>query len=452
MNSFNAISPIDGRYSGKVDAIRPYFSEMALAKYRVLVEIEYLIFLSNMKEVPEVKKFSKEEVTSLRSIYLHFMERDFAAIKGIEEETNHDVKACEYFIKGMLKAMKFESVVEMVHFGLTSQDINNTATAMMLQESLALVTIPNLHELLQILQKFANELADVPMLSRTHGQSASPTTVGKEFAVFSKRLELQIEKLRTIEIYGKFSGATGNYHTHVVAYPEVNWPQHMQELMKHLRIKLNPVTTQIEPYDCIAEVCDAMRRINTILIDFSQDIWRYISDNYFKLKTKKGEIGSSTMPHKVNPIDFENAEGNFGVANAMFNHFSSKLPISRLQRDLTDSTVLRNLGVPFGHSLIGYTSLSKGLSKLEVNCECIAGYLEAHTEVLAEAIQTIMRKCGIEKPYEKVKELTRGKEISMEEIGKFIKALDIPKKEKEKLLKLTPGTYVGLAERLAKSA
>jgi adenylosuccinate lyase len=340
----------------------------------------------------------------------------------------------------------------MVHFGLTSQDINNTANALMLKEALGLVIIPNLYELLDFVRKYANSYADIPMLSRTHGQPASPTTVGKEFAVFAKRLEHQLERLQMIPIYGKFSGATGNYHTHMVAYPKVNWPAKMQSFFQVLNIDLNPVTTQIEPYDSLAEVFDGMRRINTILFDLSQDMWRYISDNYFKLKTMKGEIGSSTMPHKVNPIDFENAEGNLGLANAVFTHLAAKLPVSRLQRDLTDSTVLRNMGVPFAHSIIAYAALLRGMTKVDLNEKAIKEDLENNPEVLAEAVQTIMRKCGIENPYEKLKELTRGKHVTLEEIRAFVETLDLPKEDKQLLLKLTPETYTGLAATLARSA
>jgi len=452
MNNPQAISPVDCRYYSTARAYSPYFSEMALFKYRLLVEIEYLIFLSHLEQIKEVKKFSEDEEKKLRLLYLDFSEDDYSEIKEIEKTTNHDVKAVEYFIKKHLSNMKLNDVQEMVHFGLTSQDINNTAVALSLQDSLGLVTIPEIYEILAIIRKLADTWSDIPMLSRTHGQSASPTTVGKEFAVYAKRLERQIEHLQMIKVYGKFGGASGNYHTHCIAYPDINWPPTIQKFFKQLKLDLNPVTTQIEPYDCIAEVCDSLKRINTILLDFSQDIWRYISDNYFKLKLKKGEIGSSTMPHKVNPIDFENAEGNLGIANALFIHMASKLPISRLQRDLSDSTVLRNLGVPFAHSLIAFSALKRGLGKIEVNTAAIAQNLEDHPEVLAEAVQTIMRKCGVEKPYEKLKDLTRGKKLTLEDIRVFIKTLDIPDEEKEKLLKLTPDTYIGIAHKLAKSA
>jgi adenylosuccinate lyase len=452
MDFSHAISPIDGRYFETSKVLSPYFSEFALFRYRILVEVEYLIFLSHLKPLVEVKEFTKKEEEFLRSLYFEFSDEAYAHIKEIELITNHDVKSVEYYLKEQLHKCKLDDVREMVHFGLTSQDINNTSIALSLQDALGIVIIPNIYEILTFIRNFANTWADTPMLSRTHGQSASPTTVGKEFAVYAKRLERQLERLQMIKVYGKFSGATGNYHTHSIAYPNIDWPPTIQKFFNLLKLDLNPVTTQIEPYDCIAEVCDNVKRINTILLDLSQDMWHYISQNYFKLKLKEGEIGSSTMPHKVNPIDFENAEGNLGMANAIFMHLSSKLPISRLQRDLSDSTVIRNLGLPFAHSMVAYAALLKGFMKIEVNKKVIIADLNNHPEVLAEAIQTIMRKCGIEKPYEKMKEITRGKEPTLEDLQNFIKNLDIPDDEKQKLLNLTPETYIGIADKLAKSA
>jgi adenylosuccinate lyase len=445
--SLNAISPLDGRYSEKLEDLRNYFSESALFKYRILIEIEYFIELSNTN-IPQLKSFNNKELNLLRNIYKNLTEKDAERIKEIEKTTNHDIKAVEYFIKEKLKKTTLEKKLEFIHFGLTSQDINNTSVPLLVMDSIKNEYIPELSTTIKELNKLAKQTKHTSMLARTHGQVASPTTLGKEIYVFVKRLEIQLEKLAKFEYVGKFGGATGNFNAHNLAYPEIKWDVFANKFLKRLKLKRNPITTQIDSYDNIAELCDILRRINTIIIDLDRDIWQYISMNYFKQKTIKSEIGSSAMPHKVNPIDFENSEGNLGIANSIFIHLSSKLPISRLQRDLTDSTVLRNIGVPISHSILAFKSLQKGLSKLETNKEIIKEDLDNHWEVIAEAIQTILRREGYKMPYEALKELTRGKVITKEIIHQFIENLEVSKEIKAELKKISPENYIGIASDL----
>lgn len=444
----NALSPLDGRYMTKTSVLRPYFSESALMRYRVMVEIEYLIALSSLRQIKIVPKFNTKQEKYLRSLYLNFNDKNAKRIKAIEKKTNHDVKAIEYFLRENLDKKGLKKVSGILHFGLTSQDVNNTALALMLRDAVKQAYLPALTKVQRKLVSLSKQLRAVAMLSRTHGQPASPSTVGKELYVFVARLDRQIASLKNQEYLSKFGGATGNFHTHALAYPDVNWPNFAKALMRKLGVTLNPLTSQIESYDAIAELCDNLKRIDTILIDLSRDIWTYISLDYFGQKTKAGEVGSSTMPHKVNPIDFENAEGNFGIARTLYTHFSEKLPISRMQRDLTDSTVTRNLGSAFAYSLIAFTSLEKGLNKLKLNKKALAADLEKHPEVLTEAVQTILRKHGVPNAYEKLKNLSRGKKLDLDSLRKFISNLDIPKKDKNLLLSLTPETYVGIAEKL----
>ncbi|MDD4352079.1 MAG: adenylosuccinate lyase [Candidatus Gracilibacteria bacterium] len=446
----NALSPLDGRYENKVADLRPYFSEAALMRYRVLVEVEYLIALAGVKEVKAVPKFTAGQEKFLKNLYLNFSEKDAERIKKIEETTNHDVKAVEYFLREKLDKNGLKKVSGMLHFGLTSQDINNTALALMLKEAVKNTYLPALTKLRNVLYAFAKKHKALPILAHTHGQAASPTTLGKEIYVFVTRLDRQITQLRKQEYLAKFGGATGNFHTHALAYPRVNWPQFAKSFVRKLGVTLNPVTTQIESYDAVAELCDNLRRIDTILLDLARDTWAYISLAYFMQQTKAGEVGSSTMPHKVNPIDFENAEGNLGLANALFAHFSEKLPISRLQRDLTDSTVTRNLGVALGYALLALDSLQKGIAKLKVNSVKIKEDLASHPEVLTEAIQTILRKHGVPDAYEKLKELSRGKKLQEKDLNAFIAKLTLPAAERKLLLSLTPEQYTGLAQKLVK--
>lgn len=452
LTSLTAISPIDGRYASKTQALRSYFSEYGLLHARVEVEVRWLHLLSANADIAEVPKISVDAEQVLNDIMTNFSVDDAAEIKDIERETNHDVKAVEYFIKRKLKANgELDKINEFVHFACTSEDINNTAYGLMVKNAREKVILPEMDTIIGTLRKLAIEHADVPMLSRTHGQPASPTTLGKEIANVVHRLELQRTHVAAVLLYGKMNGAVGNYNAHLSAYPNVDWPMMAHAFVTGLGLRWNKFTTQIEPHDYMAELFQAMIRFNTVLIDFCRDIWSYISIGYFKQKTIKGEIGSSTMPHKVNPIDFENAEGNLGIANAMFDHLALKLPISRWQRDLTDSTVLRNLGVGFAHSLLAYSSALKGISKLEVNQEAIATDLDCNWEVLAEPIQTVMRRYGIENPYEKLKDLTRGQRVNEEIMLTFINNLELNEEAKESLRKLTPSNYIGNAAEQARN-
>ncbi|MGC6422959.1 MAG: adenylosuccinate lyase [Flavobacteriaceae bacterium] len=445
LNALNAISPIDGRYRSKTKAFAPYFSEEALFKYRVQVEVEYFIALCE-RGIPQLSNFNTSLFEDLRSLYQHFNQDDANAIKEIEKTTNHDVKAVEYFIKKEFDNLELQDFKEFIHFGLTSQDINNTAIPLSIKEAINKVYFPELEALQEVLVGLSEDYKDIPLLARTHGQPASPTRLGKEIEVFVNRLEEQKLHLLQVPHAAKFGGATGNFNAHHLAYPAIDWKAFGHQFVENqLGLHYSFPTTQIEHYDSFAALCDAMRRINTILIDLSRDIWTYISMDYFKQKIKEGEVGSSAMPHKVNPIDFENAEGNLGIANAVFGFFSEKLPISRLQRDLTDSTVLRNVGVPFGHSLIGVLSIQKGLGKLLVHTEKIHSDLEHNWAVVAEGIQTLLRKEGYPNPYEALKELTRtNATIDQKSIHRFIETLDVAPTIKEKLKQITPFNYTGI--------
>ena len=447
--ALTAISPIDGRYGNKVDAFRPIFSEYGLIRYRVEVEVRWLQALAKYPQINEVSDFSNDATQFLDNIVSQFSETDAQQIKDIEKTTNHDVKAIEYFLKEKIADnAELNKVSEFIHFACTSEDINNLSYALMLREGRETL-IPQMTECIAAIKKVALETASQPMMSRTHGQTASPTTTGKEFANVVARLIRQKEQLETVELLGKINGAVGNYNAHSIAYPEIDWEKFSKAFVESLGLFWNAYTIQIEPHDYIAEYFHALSRFNTILIDFNRDVWGYISLGYFKQRTIAGEVGSSTMPHKVNPIDFENAEGNLGLANAIFYFLSEKLPISRWQRDLTDSTVLRNIGVGIAHTSIAIQSSLKGLSKLQINVERIEEDLNDNWEVLAEPIQTVMRRYGIEKPYEKLKELTRGNRITPEDLNIFINKLEIPIEAKTKLLELTPRSYTGYAEKLA---
>jgi adenylosuccinate lyase len=451
LDPLTALSPLDGRYAAKVEALRPIFSEYGLMHRRIAVEIAWLIALSDERAIAELPAFPAAARGKLQTIADAFSIEDAAAIKDIERTTNHDVKAVEYFIKQRIgDDAALKQAKEFVHFACTSEDINNLAYALMLRDARDAVLLPKLDKTIGKLRELAHANADLPMLSRTHGQTASPTTLGKEMANVVARLERQRAQLATIDIPGKINGAVGNFNAHAIAYPEIDWRAFSKRFVESLGLQWQEYTTQIEPHDGVAELCDAQRRIDTILIDLARDVWGYISLGYFRQKLKAGEVGSSTMPHKVNPIDFENAEGNFGIANALLGHFSEKLPISRWQRDLTDSTTLRALGEAFGHALIGFASLEKGLGKLEVNADRIAADLDAAWEVLAEAIQTVMRRHGLPEPYEQLKALTRGKGITRETLRVFIESLDLPDACKQQLLDLGPATYTGLAAALAR--
>ncbi len=450
-NALTALSPLDGRYAGKVDALRPIFSEYGLIKARVKVEVEWLLALAAEAGIVELAPFSAAAISKLRAIADDFSLEDAQAVKDIEATTNHDVKAVEYFIKNRMKDdADLAPAMEFVHFACTSEDINNLSYALMLREARETVMLPKLDNVIAKLREMAHSHAALPMLSRTHGQTASPTTVGKEIANVIARLDRQREVLVALPMPGKINGAVGNYNAHLASYPDVDWPAFSRAFVQSLGLDWQPYTTQIEPHDGVAELADVMKRIDTILIDFARDIWGYISQGYFKQKLKAGEVGSSTMPHKVNPIDFENAEGNFGIANALFEHFAAKLPISRWQRDLTDSTVLRALGTAFGHALIGFDALLRGLNKLEVNPQRLAADLDASWEVLAEAVQTVMRRHGLPEPYEQLKALTRGQGITPDSMRAFVENLDLPADAKQRLLDMTPGSYIGLAEKLAR--
>ncbi|MDB4089495.1 adenylosuccinate lyase [Flavobacteriales bacterium] len=446
LSLLTAITPIDGRYRNKVTELAEYFSEYALIKYRVHVEIEYFISLSQIP-LPLLEDINKEEVfVELRKLYQNFSLEDAAKVKEIEAVTNHDVKAVEYFIKEKIQDLNLGKSTEFIHFGLTSQDINNTAIPMMLKNSVEEVYIPMLFEIIEHLKNLSSSWGEIPMLAKTHGQAASPTILGKEIYVFVERLQKQLKQLKQIEYSAKFGGATGNFNAHHIAYPEINWMSFADTFVdKTLGLNRSQYTTQVEHYDNLAALFDCLKRINTILIDFSRDIWQYIAMNYFKQKIVANEVGSSAMPHKVNPIDFENAEGNFGIANAIFEHLSIKLPISRLQRDLTDSTVLRNVGVPISHTIISFKSLMKGMGKLMLNSAVIKEDLEDNWAVVAEAIQTVLRRESYPKPYEKLKELTRKNEKMTEKtIHEFIHTLEVSDDVKEELLLISPHNYTGI--------
>ena len=450
LSALTALSPLDGRYATKVAALRPLLSEFGLMHRRVQVEIEWFIALSDAG-LPELPPLSEASRMFLRGLVTHFSESDAQAIKDIEKTTNHDVKAVEYWIKSRFATHpELEKAGEFVHFACTSEDINNTSHGLMLKAAREQVILPTIDALIGTMSGLAHNLAEIPMLSRTHGQTASPTTVGKEVANVVARLANARARIADVKLLAKMNGAVGNYNAHLSAYPDKDWEAFSQSVIEQqLGLTFNPYTIQIEPHDYMAELFDAVTRLNTILIDWSRDVWGYISLGYFKQKTKAGEIGSSTMPHKVNPIDFENAEGNFGLAHALLAHMSGKLPISRWQRDLTDSTVLRNMGVALGYALLGYDSLARGLGKLEVNPEALAQDLDSSWEVLAEPIQTVMRRYALPNPYERLKELTRGKAITKESIQAFIETLELPEAEKTRLMAMTPGNYIGKAVELA---
>jgi len=453
LTTLNALSPLDGRYLSKLDALRPFFSEFALIKHRAWVEIEWLKALSAAEGIHEIAPFSAETIKELDNAISEFSEADAAQVKAIEVRTNHDVKALEYWLKEKFFGNpEIKKASEFIHFACTSEDINNLSHGLMLKTARDTVIVPFLDTLIARLTELAHDLANQPMLSRTHGQTASPTTMGKELANVVYRLKRQQKQFANNEVLGKINGAVGNFNAHLSAYPEFDWERFAKQFVENLGLTYNPMTIQIEPHDYMAELYDTMARINTILIDLNRDIWAYISVGYFKQKVKAGEIGSSTMPHKVNPIDFENSEGNLGIANAILRHLAEKLPISRWQRDLTDSTVLRNMGVGFGYSLLGYDSCLRGLNKLEINSTRLDEDLDKSWEVLAEPIQTVMRRYGIENPYEQLKELTRGKGgITKESLHAFINTLDIPSDAKQLLLDMTPSSYTGKAATLAKS-
>ncbi len=452
LTSLTAVSPVDGRYGNKVTDLQPIFSEFGLIRHRVLVEVHWLQALAAHQGLSEVPALSEHATNILDSIIERFSVEDAQRVKNIEKTTNHDVKAVEYFLKEKITGnQELEQVSEFIHFACTSEDINNLSHALMLREGRGQILLPQMDEVITAIKSLAHEHAEIPMLSRTHGQPASPTTLGKEMANVAHRLQHQRNQVASVAMLGKINGAVGNYNAHMVAYPDVDWPALARKFVESLGLTWNPYTTQIEPHDYMAELFDATARFNTILIDFCRDIWGYISIGHFKQKTVAGEVGSSTMPHKVNPIDFENGEGNLGIANALFSHLSAKLPISRWQRDLTDSTVIRNLGVGFAHSSIALQSIVRGIYKLEVNRDSLAQELDMNWEVLAEPIQTVMRKYGIEKPYEKLKELTRGQRITKTEMQQFIAGLDLPEQVKDALNELTPANYIGNAVEQAKN-
>ena len=451
LESLTAISPIDGRYAAKTEPLRAIFSEYGLIRHRVTVEVRWLQALSQNAEIVEVPVFSAAADSALDDIVTQFDPAQASRIKEIERTTNHDVKAFEYFLKERVAGNpELNAVSEFIHFACTSEDINNLSHALMLKAGREQVLLPGVNEILELITTLAHTQADTPMMSRTHGQPASPTTLGKEFANVAYRLQRQIKQIEAIELMGKMNGAVGNYNAHISAYPDCDWPAIARQFVESMGLAWNPYTTQIEPHDYIAELFDAQMRLNTILIDFSRDIWSYISIGYFKQRTIAGEVGSSTMPHKVNPIDFENAEGNLGIANAILAHLAQKLPISRWQRDLTDSTVLRNLGTGFGHVLIALDSLKRGLSKLEINAAAMAADLDNNWEVLAEPIQTVMRRYGIDQPYEKLKALTRGQKIDAAAIREFVETLDMPDAARRELIALTPASYIGNAAAQAR--
>jgi len=451
LSATTALTPLDGRYGNKVKALRPIFSEFGLIKYRSLVEVRWLQALAQESKIGEVPAFSAETIAQLDAIIENFSVADAESVKEIEATTNHDVKAVEYFLKNKSESIaQVKAVSEFFHFACTSEDINNLSYALMLKDAREQVILPTFVEVIAAIRELANDNAGLAMLARTHGQPASPTTLGKEMRNVVARLERQVEQIRQVSLLGKINGATGNYNAHVVAYPEVDWPAFSKNFVESLGLSWNPLTTQIEPHDYMAELFHAVARFNTILLDFDRDIWSYISIGYFKQRVIAGEVGSSTMPHKVNPIDFENSEGNLGLANAMFDHLALKLPISRWQRDLTDSTVLRNIGVGFGYTMLACAATLKGISKLAVNDAALAADLDDNWAVLGEAIQTVMRRYDIPEPYEKLKALTRGKDgIDQAALDTFIEKLDVPDAVKVELKKLTPANYIGLANQLA---
>lgn len=452
LSATTALTPLDGRYGGKTAELRPIFSEFGLIKYRCLVEVRWLQALANEPNITEVPTFSDAAVAALEDIIVHFSVADAEVVKSIEATTNHDVKAVEYFLKQRCESVpELHKVSEFLHFACTSEDINNLSYALMLLDARNRVVVPTFQGVIDAISQLASNYADIPMLARTHGQPASPTTLGKEMRNVVARLEGQLRLIKKVDLLGKINGATGNYNAHTVAYPEVDWEQFSKRFVESLDLSWNPLTTQIEPHDYMAEMFHAVMRFNTILLDFDRDIWSYISIGYFKQKVVAGEVGSSTMPHKVNPIDFENSEGNLGLANAVFDHLANKLPISRWQRDLTDSTVLRNIGVGFGYTVLACSATLKGIGKLAVNEAALHADLEQNWAVLGEAIQTVMRRYDIPEPYEKLKALTRGKDgIDQAALAEFIHGLDVPQPVKDELVKLTPSSYVGLAAKLAR--
>ncbi|MEK5759710.1 adenylosuccinate lyase [Acinetobacter variabilis] len=453
MNALTALSPLDGRYASKCDALRPFLSEFGLIHARVTVEVRWLQALANRPEITEVPAFSSETNAALDAIVANFSEEDANRIKEIERTTNHDVKAVEYFLKEKIAGIEeLKNAGEFIHFACTSEDINNLSHALMLKNGRD-VLIASMQQIIDSIVALAETHAEQPMLSRTHGQTASPTTLGKEMANVAYRLARQIKQFKNVELLGKINGAVGNYNAHLSAYPDINWPAHSQAFVESLGLTFNPYTTQIEPHDYMAELFDALRRFNTILIDFNRDVWGYISLGFFKQKLKEGEVGSSTMPHKVNPIDFENSEGNLGIANAVLAHLGEKLPISRWQRDLTDSTVLRNMGVGFAQSLIAFEACLKGVGKLELNAARIDEDLDNAQEVLAEPIQTVMRRYNVEKPYEKLKALTRGQAMTRDMMVDFVNGNEleaVPAADRARLAEMTPATYTGNASEQAK--
>ena len=446
-STLTALSPVDGRYANKVEALRPIFSEYGLIKYRVTVEVRWLQMLANEAGIKEVPALSADANKVLDAIVDEFNVADAERVKAIESTTNHDVKAVEYLLKEKVAThAELAKVTEFIHFACTSEDINNLSHGLMLESAREQVLVPVMEQIVDAVKAKAKEYKSVAMMARTHGQPATPTTMGKEFANVAVRLQRQLDQLKAVRIMGKINGAVGNYNAHLAAYPNVDWHGLSERFVNSLGLDWNAYTTQIEPHDYVAELFDAVARFNTVLIDFDRDVWGYIALNHFKQKTIAGEVGSSTMPHKVNPIDFENSEGNLGIANAVMSHLAQKLPISRWQRDLTDSTVLRNLGVGIAHAVIAYHATLKGLSKLEVNEAVLARELDANWELLAEPVQTVMRRYGIEKPYEKLKELTRGKRITPQDLANFIDALELPNAAKDEMKALSPATYVGRAE------
>jgi adenylosuccinate lyase len=446
-----ALSPLDGRYARSADPLRGYFSEQALIRYRVRIELEWLQALADERGVKEIKPFSPKTKRAFSQLQKHFSDRDAEHIKNIEAETNHDVKAIEYWMKSRLaKNAEAQRSLEFIHFACTSEDINNLAYALMVAESRAKVMLPKLDELVSSLRTLARKHAALPMLSRTHGQPASPTTLGKEMANFAHRFSKAKERIQKVAVLGKINGAVGNYNAHRVSYPDVDWERFGRRFVERLGLEFNPYTTQIEPHDWLAELLDAYAHANSVLLDLDRDLWGYISLGYFSQRLKKGEVGSSTMPHKVNPIDFENSEGNIGIANALLRHLADKLPVSRWQRDLSDSTAQRNVGVALGHSLLAYASCLRGLAKLEADPRRLAADLEANWEVLAEAAQQVMRRHGVAGAYEKLKDLSRGRRLDRRQLAAFIRSLPIPDEAKKRLLALTPARYTGLAADLAR--
>jgi adenylosuccinate lyase len=446
-----ALSPLDGRYARTADPLRPYFSEQALIRYRVRIELAWLEALAAERSIKELKPFSAQSRASFEKLVQGFTEADAEKIKQIEAETNHDVKAIEYWLKGKLGAnAEAQRSLEFIHFACTSEDINNLAYALMVRESRDAVMLPRLDEIVEALKRLAHRHAGLAMLSRTHGQAATPTTLGKEMANFAYRLARARSRIADVAVMAKANGAVGNYNAHLVAYPDFDWERFSRRLVERLGLEFNPYTTQIEPHDWLAELLDAYARANSIVLDLDRDLWGYISLGYFRQRTKKGEVGSSTMPHKVNPIDFENSEGNIGVANALLRHLADKLPVSRWQRDLSDSTAQRNVGAALGHGLLAYASCLRGLAKLEADPERLAADLDANWEVLAEAVQQVMRRHGVPEAYEKLKDMTRGRRLDRAQLAAFVKTLAIPDEAKKRLLALTPGKYTGLAAELAK--